>query len=227
MVADADLRTDFLPPLTEGIRKEESQIAASTPLLNQVTDTDLQQFEADRERERKKKRGARSRRMVALPDREPIKTNRTRVSSGVDDKGLPMTRPAGPSRLALVPPPVLKVPSRRAAAIAAQASITYMANDPPEEDEVAEASQQPLETPASSQQYHRGDRSGDLHSGKRKSYEDDQIAEPADSKRLRAAAEWSCEKCGKHRTDALRENSAWLQQGREQRLCPRCGECED
>ena len=77
LVADADLRSDFLPPLTEVVRKDEATITAFTPFLNAVTDNDLERLEREQDKERKKKRGTRGRRALALPDREPLKTNRT------------------------------------------------------------------------------------------------------------------------------------------------------
>lgn len=133
-ITDPDLAADFLPTLQEVIRSDDKVISTHTPFLTSVTEMDLLNFEKDRDRDKdkKKKRGTRGRRLVALPDRDPIKTNRSRISGGKDETGMaiPLAAiPKEPLPAARVTPQRAKVGSRRAAAIAAKASITTMTSD--------------------------------------------------------------------------------------------------
>jgi SWI/SNF-related matrix-associated actin-dependent regulator of chromatin subfamily B protein 1 len=133
LITDADLALDFLPPLSEVVRNDEHVISTYTPFLTQVTETDHAAFERDRDRDkdRKKKRGTRGRRLVALPDREPVKTNRSRISGGMDEHGVPIALAAIPKQpLPSKPTPSRpKTAPRRAAAIAAKANITTMSTE--------------------------------------------------------------------------------------------------
>ena len=102
---------------------------------------DQHAFERDRDRDkdRKKKRGTRARRLVALPDREPVKTNRSRISGGMDEAGVPIVLSVIPklSLPAKTTPSRAKTAPRRAAAIAAKASITTMTSELQQEDHSA------------------------------------------------------------------------------------------
>lgn len=132
-IADQDLAADFLPPLSEVVRNDGNLISTYTPFLTAVTEMDQHAFERDRDRDkdRKKKRGTRARRLVALPDREPVKTNRSSISGGMDENGVPIVLSVIPklSLPAKTTPARVKTAPRRAAAIAAKASITTMTSE--------------------------------------------------------------------------------------------------
>ena len=125
-IADDEVRSAFLPPLSDGavLRREDIAMNGYTPIFMTHAPEDLAVIESNRDRElKRKKRNTRARRGVVLPDREPLKTQRTLIN------------PIGPNGLALpiiaetVSAPV--VSSRRAAAIAAQANINLLAQDLP------------------------------------------------------------------------------------------------
>lgn len=131
-VWDPELAAEILPPLVDPIRRDDASIFASTPVLNMVTEADIanQLLEQRLPARNKKARGTRGRRgALNLPDREPIKTIRTRISDGVDEQGMPLVPAAAPKE----PPPVFRKEappiSRRAAAAAARANISSMANE--------------------------------------------------------------------------------------------------
>ncbi|CAG8508356.1 19879_t:CDS:2, partial [Racocetra fulgida] len=67
-IQDDDLRQNFLPPVTNIIRREDA-VEQHTPLLVELTEAEIDKIEKDRERD--------ARRGVILPDREPPKTHRT------------------------------------------------------------------------------------------------------------------------------------------------------
>ena len=126
LILDDEVRSAFLPPLTNStvLRKEDLAMSSFTPIFGTFTEEDIVAIERDRERDSKrKKRATRARRGIVLPDREPLKTHRSLVN------------PIGPD--GLVPPPaepaLVAAPttSRRAAAIAAQANINLLAQDLP------------------------------------------------------------------------------------------------
>ncbi|CAG8686047.1 519_t:CDS:2, partial [Scutellospora calospora] len=76
-IQDDDLRQNFLPPVTNIIRREDA-VEQHTPLLVELTEAEIEKIEKDRERDaRRKRRQTRGRRGVILPDREPPKTHRT------------------------------------------------------------------------------------------------------------------------------------------------------
>jgi len=121
-IANDDVRTAFLPPLTVALRKENVAMSTFTPVLANFTEQDVIAIEKERERESKrKKRGTRGRRGIVLPDREPQKTFRTQLHPLIDPAVIAAADPA--------PPP--QSSTRRAAAIAAQANINLALNDQP------------------------------------------------------------------------------------------------
>ena len=125
VVLDDDVRSAFLPSLSEGfvLRKEEIAMANFTPIFATFTEEDIAHVEKEREKDSKrKKRATRARRGIVLPDREPQKTHRTPIN---------VVGPNGvvPTQVDSVPVPVTT--SRRAAAIAAQANINLLAQDLP------------------------------------------------------------------------------------------------
>ncbi len=115
-VQDEELRLSFLPTLTAGARSVD-QIQSFTPLLNYLSDGEIERSEREREKDmtKRRKRNTRGRRGIALPDREPIRTYRTPAI------GFPELDPA---TLALAA--TAAAPSRRAAAAAASLTIANM-----------------------------------------------------------------------------------------------------
>ena len=115
-VQDEELRLSFLPTLTSGARSVD-QIQSFTPLLNYLSDGEIERSEREREKDmtKRRKRNTRGRRGIALPDREPIRTYRTPAI------GFPELDPA---TLALAA--TAAAPSRRAAAAAASLTIANM-----------------------------------------------------------------------------------------------------
>ena len=77
-VQDDDLKQSFLPSLTSGPRPV-GDVGMFTPLLNYLSDGDLERTEKERDKDlnKRRKRNTRGRRGIALPDREPIRTYRT------------------------------------------------------------------------------------------------------------------------------------------------------
>ncbi|KAG0365906.1 SWI/SNF chromatin-remodeling complex subunit [Gamsiella multidivaricata] len=81
-VHDEDLRSSFLPKITN-ILREEDVVDQFTPILEKLTEPEIDKLERDRERDkRRKRRQTRGRRGVILPDREPSKTKRTLLHHG-------------------------------------------------------------------------------------------------------------------------------------------------
>ncbi|KAF8892911.1 hypothetical protein BD779DRAFT_1467981 [Infundibulicybe gibba] len=74
-IQDEELRSSFLPSLTSGARPLD-QVQSFTPLLNYLSDGEIERTEKDRDKDmnRRRKRNTRGRRGIALPDREPIRT---------------------------------------------------------------------------------------------------------------------------------------------------------
>jgi SWI/SNF-related matrix-associated actin-dependent regulator of chromatin subfamily B protein 1 len=89
-----------------------------TPLLNYLSDSEIERNEKERDRDmnKRRKRNTRGRRGIALPDREPIRTYRTPAI------GFPELDPATLAAAAAVSAPT----SRRAAAAAASLTIANM-----------------------------------------------------------------------------------------------------
>jgi SWI/SNF-related matrix-associated actin-dependent regulator of chromatin subfamily B protein 1 len=114
---DEDLRASFLPSLTSGARAMD-QVQSFTPILNYLSDGEIERNEKDRDKDmnKRRKRNTRSRRGVALPDREPIRTYRTPAI------GFPELDPTTLNIIAAATAPT----SRRAAAAAASVTIANM-----------------------------------------------------------------------------------------------------
>jgi len=114
---DEDLKASFLPSLTAAARSMD-QVASFTPLLNYLSDGELERSEKEREKDynRRRKRTNRGRRGVNLPDREPIRTHRTPAI------GFPELDAATLAAVAAANAPM----SRRAAAAAASVTIANM-----------------------------------------------------------------------------------------------------
>ena len=126
IVQDDEVRSAFLPPLTESsvVRREDLAMSTFTPIFANFSQEEILDIERERERDSKRrKRTTRARRGILLPDRDPIKTHRT------------LLNPIGPSGViptqATEPSAPVATTSRRAAAIAAQAHITELAQDVP------------------------------------------------------------------------------------------------
>ncbi|KAJ7125094.1 hypothetical protein C8R44DRAFT_703175 [Mycena epipterygia] len=116
-VQDEDLRNSFLPSLASGARAMD-QVQAFTPLLNYLSDGELERNEKERDKDynKRRKRNRGGRRGVALPDREPIRTYRTPAI------GFPEPDPATLAAAAAAAAPM----SRRAAAAAASLTIANL-----------------------------------------------------------------------------------------------------
>ncbi|RXK41701.1 hypothetical protein M231_00936 [Tremella mesenterica] len=128
LIQDEEVRSFFLPSLVPSslLRKEDIAMSTYTPIFATFTEEDVAAIEKERDRESKrKKRGTRARRGIILPDREPLKTHRTLLNPlrSHGNAPLPNMKPETPTTA----PPT----SRRAAAIAAQASINLLAQDLP------------------------------------------------------------------------------------------------
>ncbi|KAK8850360.1 hypothetical protein IAR55_004278 [Kwoniella newhampshirensis] len=129
LILDDEVRSAFLPPVTNTLRREDIAMASFTPIFNELRDDQLALLEAQREKEAKrKKRGGRPRRGVVLPEREPLKTQRTLLNNH-GANGLPAFTAIAES--ALPPKDALPVSRRRGAAIAAEANINLLAQDLP------------------------------------------------------------------------------------------------
>ena len=116
-VQDEELKQAFLPSLISGARPV-SEVSLFTPLLNYLSDGEIERTEKDRDKElnKRRKRNTRGRRGIPLPDREPIRTYRTPAI------GFPELDAATLALQAAANAPV----SRRAAAAAASLTIANM-----------------------------------------------------------------------------------------------------
>ena len=117
IVQDEDLKLSFLPSLTSGARPV-GEVQMFTPLLNYLSDGELERTEKERDKDlnKRRKRNTRGRRGIALPDREPIRTYRTPAI------GFPELDAATLALAAAASAPM----SRRAAAAAASVTIANM-----------------------------------------------------------------------------------------------------
>ncbi|KII91710.1 hypothetical protein PLICRDRAFT_51839 [Plicaturopsis crispa FD-325 SS-3] len=117
VVQDDELRTSFLPSLSSGSRALD-EVQSFTPLLNYLSDGEIERSEKEREKDmnKRRKRNTRGRRGIALPDREPIRTYRTPAI------GFPELDPAALALAVAATAPT----SRRAAAAAASLTIANM-----------------------------------------------------------------------------------------------------
>jgi SWI/SNF-related matrix-associated actin-dependent regulator of chromatin subfamily B protein 1 len=116
-VQDEDLRSSFLPSLSSAARPTD-QVPSFTPLLNYLSDGEIERNEKERDKDmnRRRKRNTRGRRGITLPDREPIRTYRTPAI------GFPELDAATLALAAAANAPM----SRRAAAAAASVTIANM-----------------------------------------------------------------------------------------------------
>jgi len=116
-IPDDELKSAFLPSLSSGTRTMD-QVQAYTPLLNYVSDGEIDRNEKEREKElnKRRKRNTRGKRGVALPDREPNRTYRTPAV------GFPELDASALAVVAANSAPT----SRRAAAAAASLNIANM-----------------------------------------------------------------------------------------------------
>ncbi|KXN82368.1 SWI/SNF chromatin-remodeling complex subunit SNF5 [Leucoagaricus sp. SymC.cos] len=116
-IQDEELRQAFLPSLATGARSMD-QVQIYTPLLNSVSDSDIERSEKEREKEvnKRRKRNQRGRRGIVAADREPTRTYRTPAI------GFPELDPAILAAAAAQN----AVGSRRAAAAAASLTIANM-----------------------------------------------------------------------------------------------------
>jgi SWI/SNF-related matrix-associated actin-dependent regulator of chromatin subfamily B member 1 len=116
-IQDEDLRSAFLPSISEGARTMD-QVHSFTPVLYHLSDGELEKNEKERDKDmtRRRKRNNRGRKGINLPDREPIRTYRTPAI------GFPELDAATLALAAAANAPV----SRRAAAAAASLTIANM-----------------------------------------------------------------------------------------------------
>ena len=114
---DEDLRTSFLPSLNVTAARSLDQIPSFTPVLNYLSDGELERNEKEREKDlaRRRRKGNRGRRGAALPDREVLKTFRTPAI------GFPEADPSTLNHTTITAPT-----HKRAAATAATLTITNM-----------------------------------------------------------------------------------------------------
>ncbi|KAK0205137.1 hypothetical protein DFS33DRAFT_1427586 [Desarmillaria ectypa] len=122
-IQDDELRNSFLPGLSSGARGLD-QVQSFTPMLNYLSDGEIERHEKERDKDmnKRRKRNTRGRRGIALPDREPIRTYRTPAI------GFPELDPAILALQVAANAPT----SRRAAAAAASLTIANMPAAPKE-----------------------------------------------------------------------------------------------
>lgn len=86
-VTDDELKFSFLPGISKtSICRPAQEIEEHTPKLLQLTEVEVERQERERERDAKRKRRAtRGRRGINMPDREPLKTQRTPVICGLQN----------------------------------------------------------------------------------------------------------------------------------------------
>ena len=116
-IQDDDLRMSFLPTVSTAARPVD-QTQSYQPVINYLSDNELERLDKEREKEanRRRKRNTRGRRGIALPDREPLKTQRTPAI------GFPEIDPSTLALVAAASAPT----SRRAAAAVASVNIANM-----------------------------------------------------------------------------------------------------
>ncbi|KAF9530513.1 hypothetical protein CPB83DRAFT_788034 [Crepidotus variabilis] len=115
-VQDEEIKQNLLPSLISAARPV-GEVSLFTPLLNYLSDGELERTEKERDRDmaKRRKRNNRGRRGIVLPDREPIRTYRTPAI------GFPELDAS-----ALASVQSTSVPTRRAAAAAASLTIANM-----------------------------------------------------------------------------------------------------
>ncbi|CDZ96497.1 SWI-SNF chromatin remodeling complex, Snf5 subunit [Phaffia rhodozyma] len=129
-ILDDDLRVAFLPSLVNVVRSEDIADASFTPIYRELDPVEMDTMDKEREKElRRKKRQTRGRRGVNLPDRDPKATKRSIPSLGLlDENGNLMPISMAPKMVPVIPPPPV-LPSKRAAARLASASIASLAKE--------------------------------------------------------------------------------------------------
>lgn len=114
-ILEEDVRQAFLPAVDTVARSFE-QTAAFTPIIDYLSDGEIERAEKEREKElKRKRRQTKGKRGVALPDREPPRTHRTPAIGFPDvDPSLSAAAISAPTS------------SKRAAAAAASLTIASM-----------------------------------------------------------------------------------------------------
>ncbi|KAF9516045.1 hypothetical protein BS47DRAFT_1341372 [Hydnum rufescens UP504] len=114
-VQDEDLKSAFLPVVKKATRTLDDS-DSYMPVLHHLTESEIERVEKEREKEiKRKKRQGRARTRLAMPDRDPLKTQRTIPGATEVHNGMP-------------PPSTVTIgSSRRAAAQAASATIASLA----------------------------------------------------------------------------------------------------
>ena len=114
-VQDEDLKSSFLPVIKTAARTLDDS-DSFMPVLHHLTESEIERVEKEREKEiKRKKRQGRARTRLAMPDRDPLKTQRTIPGATEVHNGMP-------------PPSTVTIgSSRRAAAQAASATIASLA----------------------------------------------------------------------------------------------------
>jgi SWI/SNF-related matrix-associated actin-dependent regulator of chromatin subfamily B protein 1 len=104
---DEDLQTSFPPSLNATASRFLDQIPSFTPVLNYLSDGELERNEKEHEKDLARRRRKRScgRRGITLPDREVLKTYRT-PAIGL----LEMTHPLSTTRLSRSQPASVPLP---------------------------------------------------------------------------------------------------------------------
>lgn len=142
LVTDDELKFAFLPEIHSAAlaTRVGQEVEEHTPKLLQLTEAEVDRLERERERENKRKRRqTRGRRGVNMPDRDPLKTQRTPIICGLQAYQIEAAGGAaavaaaaaaaagGPSGLGDFAPGVRS--STRRAAAAANAHLHTIAND--------------------------------------------------------------------------------------------------
>ncbi|KAI9318523.1 hypothetical protein BX666DRAFT_1855571 [Dichotomocladium elegans] len=120
-ILDDELRHSFLPAL-KSITRDHESVERFTPAILELTDAEIDKLERDRMRDaRRKRRQARGRRGIVLPDREPQKTCRTTAAQVPADDMADDTPTRGSTPTGGFDPPVMH--SQRKSALKARMNI--------------------------------------------------------------------------------------------------------
>ncbi|CAO1627067.1 unnamed protein product [Sympodiomycopsis kandeliae] len=127
-VTDEEMRGAFLPDISSftPVARAATEVEDHTPKLVQLSEAEVDRQERERERESKRKRRqTRGRRGVNMPDRDPIKTQRTPAIFGLQATQIEaaggvaaVAAAAGPSSAMGGDMPGVRTSTRRAAAVA-------------------------------------------------------------------------------------------------------------
>ncbi|EJD32617.1 SNF5-domain-containing protein [Auricularia subglabra TFB-10046 SS5] len=114
-ILEEEVKQTFLPPIDIAARSFE-QTSTFTPIIDYLSDGEIERTEKEREKElKRKRRQTKGKRGIALPDRDPVRTHRTPAI------GFPDMDPSLASSGITAP-----TSSKRAAAAAASATIAVM-----------------------------------------------------------------------------------------------------